>query len=153
MSRSSVTSTDRPAIEELIQDYARYADRRDAARQLGLFTEDAHVAMFLDPRSAEPAQEFHGRAALAPVVDSLNQYEVTTHFTGRSSVEIDGDRATGETYCITYHVYTANDRRMMYIASVRYLDAFVKQDSRWLFAERKLMFDWTETRPAGGERP
>jgi hypothetical protein len=32
------------------------------------------------------------------------------------------------------------------IASIRYLDTFVKQNGVWLFAERKLMVDWTETR-------
>ena len=28
------------------------------------------------------------------------------------------------------------------------LDAFVQQDGTWLFAERRLMVDWTDTRPS-----
>ena len=32
------------------------------------------------------------------------------------------------------------------IASLRYLDAFVKQDGEWLFAERRLYVDWLEER-------
>jgi hypothetical protein len=32
------------------------------------------------------------------------------------------------------------------IASIRYLDEFVKEDGDWFFAERRLMVDWTETR-------
>ena len=36
----------------------------------------------------------------------------------------------------------------MMIASIRYLDEFVKQDGQWLFAERRLMVNWTETRPS-----
>ena len=32
------------------------------------------------------------------------------------------------------------------VASLRYLDAFVKRDGTWLFAERRLFVDWTETR-------
>ena len=36
----------------------------------------------------------------------------------------------------------------MMIASIRYLDQFAKQDGRWLFAERRLMVNWTETRPS-----
>jgi hypothetical protein len=32
------------------------------------------------------------------------------------------------------------------VASLRYLDSFVKQDGGWLFAERQLFVDWTEER-------
>ena len=35
---------------------------------------------------------------------------------------------------------------MLMIASIRYLDEFVKEDGAWFFAERRLMVDWTETR-------
>jgi hypothetical protein len=34
------------------------------------------------------------------------------------------------------------------IASLRYLDTFVKTDNAWLFAERNLILDWSETRPS-----
>lgn len=33
------------------------------------------------------------------------------------------------------------------IAAIRHLDEFVKQGGVWLFAERRLMVDWMETRP------
>jgi hypothetical protein len=32
------------------------------------------------------------------------------------------------------------------IASLRYLDSFVKIEGTWLFEERKLILDWSETR-------
>jgi hypothetical protein len=31
------------------------------------------------------------------------------------------------------------------IAGIRYLDAFTKIDSRWYFAERKLLVDWIDS--------
>jgi hypothetical protein len=34
------------------------------------------------------------------------------------------------------------------VASIRYLDTFARHEGRWLFAERRLMVDWTETRPS-----
>jgi len=34
------------------------------------------------------------------------------------------------------------------IASLRYLDTFAKTDDTWLFAERNLILDWSETRPS-----
>jgi hypothetical protein len=36
------------------------------------------------------------------------------------------------------------------LASIRYIDVFAKVEGRWLFAERKLIFDWTDTRPING---
>ena len=57
-----------------------------------------------------------------------------------------GDRATGESYTIAYHVYTEDGSRKIMIASLRYLDTFAKFDGRWYFAERKLMLDWSEAR-------
>jgi hypothetical protein len=32
------------------------------------------------------------------------------------------------------------------VASIRYLDTFLKGDSTGLYAERKLIVDWTDTR-------
>ena len=39
------------------------------------------------------------------------------------------------------------ERKIM-IASLRYLDTFVKIDDTWLFAERNLILDWSETWPS-----
>ena len=94
----------------------------------------------------EPTQELSGREALTPVFDDLNRYEATTHFNGQSTVALDGDRATGESYCLAHHLFTEDGERKLMVASLRYLDTFVKSDGTWLFAERKLYVDWTETR-------
>jgi hypothetical protein len=68
---------------------------------------------------------------------------------GQSTVSLDGDRATGESYCLAHHLSVGDDgQRTMMIASIRYLDGFVRQGGQWLFAERRLMVNWTETRPS-----
>lgn len=91
----------------------------------------------------------YGREDLAPVFDELNKYEATTHFMGQSTVVLDGERATGETYCIAHHVSASEGKRTLFIASIRYCDVFAKVEGRWLFAERKLIVDWTDTRGMG----
>ena len=49
---------------------------------------------------------------------------------------------------VAHHLSVGKDgQRTIMIASIRYLDEFVKQEGRWLFAERRLMVNWTETRP------
>ena len=119
--------------------YAHCADRRDAKGQMSLFTKDAHFVVFMDAKSEKPSMELNQREDLAPVFDELNKYEVTTHFIGQSTVILYGDRATGETYCIAHHVLASEGKRTLFIASLRYYDAFAKVEGKWHFAERKLM--------------
>ena len=139
-------AADRLAVRELFDAYAHCADRRDAAGQKALFTEDSRFAVYMDGEGPAPTYVLHGREALTSVFDDLNRYEVTTHFNGQSTVTIDGNRATGESYTIAHHVFTEDGDRKIMIASLRYLDTFTKIDGRWYFAERKLILDWSETR-------
>jgi len=138
---------DRLAIRELVDAYAYCADRREAAGQMALFTEDTDFLVYMDSRNPEPTQHLRGRAALAPVFDELNTYEATMHFNGQSTTVLDGDRATGVAYCMAHHVKVDGSARSLMIAAIRYLDTFVKLDGMWFFSQRKLMVDWTETRP------
>jgi ketosteroid isomerase-like protein len=142
-------AADRLAIRELVDAYAHCADRRDAKGQMALFTEDTRFLVFMDPAAAEPTQELHGRGSLAPVFDDLNQYVATMHFNGQSTISLAGDRASGESYCLAHHLSVGQDgQRLLMVASIRYLDEFVKQDGQWLFAERRLMVNWIDTRPS-----
>ena len=147
-----VEAADRLALRELFDGYAHRADRRDAEGQKALFTDDTVFVVHMDGEGSEPTYVLHGREALTPVFDDLNGYEVTTHFNGQSTVKIDGNRATGESYTIAHHVFTEDGDRKIMIASLRYLDAFAKLDGRWFFAERTLILDWSETRSLGTEK-
>ena len=97
---------------------------------------------------SEPTDVLEGREALTPVFEDLNRYEATTHFSGQSTVTIDGDRATGESYTIAHHLFSEDGERKIMVASLRHLDTFAKIDGSWYFAERKLLLDWSETRPS-----
>jgi ketosteroid isomerase-like protein len=139
-------AADRLSIRELIDAYAHCADRRDAEGQMRLFTDDTEFQVFMNSRSPEPSYVLHGRDALAPVFADLNQYQATTHFNGQSTVQLRGDTASGESYCIAHHLTVADDKCTLMLASIRYLDDFVKIADAWRFARRKLMVDWAETR-------
>jgi hypothetical protein len=145
-------AADRVAIRELIDAYAHCADRRDADGQMALFTADTHFVVYMDPRSSEPSMELHSRAELTPVFDDLNRYVATTHFNGQSRVTISGAAATGESYCLAHHVSVEGDARTIMIASIRYEDTFTKLGGTWLFSERRLYVDWTDTRPISSSR-
>jgi thymidylate kinase len=140
---------DQLSIRELVDAYAYCADRRDATGQMALFTEDTEFLVYMDRHDGSPTQHLRGRAALAPVFDELNSYVTTMHFNGQSTVVLDGDHASGVTYCLAHHVKVDGAARSLMVAAIRYLDSFVKRDGAWFFSQRRLMVDWTETRPMG----
>ena len=140
-------AADRLAIRELVEAYAHCADRRDAKGQMALFTEDTHFVVYMNAKNPTPTQELQSREALAPVFDELNKYDATTHFLGQSTIfTLTADRGTGEAYCLAHHVTVNDGKRRLMVASLRYLDTFVKVDGAWLFAERLLYVDWQEER-------
>src|SRR6478752_7719416 len=128
-------AADRLAIRELIEAYAHCADRRDAKGQMALFTTDTHFVVYMNAKDPKPSQELHSREALAPVFADLNKYDATTHFVGQSTITtLTSDRATGEAYCLAHHVTVDGGRKRLMVASLRYLDTFVKEDAAWFFA-------------------
>jgi SnoaL-like domain len=137
---------DRLAIRQLVDAYAHCADRRLAEEQKSLFTEDTQFVVYMNGEGSEPTQVIDGREGLTPVFEDLNRYQSTQHFNGQSTVELDSDRATGESYCIAHHLFTQDGERKLMLAHLRYGDIFVKQEGVWLFAERNLYVDWIETR-------
>ena len=148
VSISPEEAADRLAIRELVEAYAHCADRRDAKGQMSLFTADTHFVVYMNAKDPTPSQELHSREDLAPVFADLNKYDATTHFVGQSTIfTLRGDRATGEAYCLAHHVTVEGGKRRIMIASLRYLDTFVKADGAWFFAERLLYVDWVDERP------
>src|SRR5258706_12535994 len=128
-------AADRLAIRELVEAYAHCADRRDAKGQMSLFTPDTHFVVYMNAKDPTPSQELHLRDALAPIFAELNKYDATTHFVGQSTIfTLTPDRATGEAYCLAHHVRVDGGKRRLMLASLRYLDTFVKADGAWLFA-------------------
>jgi hypothetical protein len=145
---------DRLVLRELFDAYAHCADTRDAEGQMALFTTDTRFAVHMDGPGSDPTYVLEGREALSPVFDDLNRYDVTMHFNGQSTVTVDGDRATGDSYTIAHHVFDEDGARQMMVAWLRYLDGFAKIDDAWYIAEREIIVQWSETRvladPAAG---
>ncbi|MEW2549253.1 nuclear transport factor 2 family protein [Streptomyces sp. NPDC047002] len=145
-------TADRLAIRALVDAWAHCADRRLPLRQSELFVPEGTVAVHPGPpKTTEPVQIIRGRAALAESFGVLETYDHTTHFNGQSTLAFDPadpDLATGESYCLAHHVWTEDGTRTLLVMSIRYLDTFVRQEGRWLFADRRLVVDWTDKRPS-----
>jgi len=135
--------TDRLAIQDLINSYSHDADTRQAHQQAALFTENAVVKSF-NGKDTIPIQTIKGEKALEEAFHVLRQYDVTTHFNGQSIININGDTATGEVYCLAHHIKKSDNSLL--IMSIRYHDTYTKQNGKWLFSERDLYIDWTDKR-------
>ncbi|MEV5177164.1 nuclear transport factor 2 family protein [Streptomyces flaveolus] len=141
--------SDRIAIRELVDAYSHHADRRDPARQAALFTKTAHLTIYSgDPATSSPGLELNGRTELENAFESLNNYTATTHLNGQSTIHVDGDRATGETYCLAHHLSEQEGERILMVMAIRYFDVFVRVDGTWQFDDRSLIIDWVDSRPS-----
>ena len=140
---------DRVEIIDLINNYSRYADRRDPQAQASLFTEDAVIEIYhREPDNNKPDTVLSGRKEFIHGFETLRNYDVTMHFNGQSTIHLNGAHATGETYCLAHHIWVEKGQRMLMVMGIRYYDNFVYQNNRWLFASRKLVFDWVDKRPS-----
>jgi SnoaL-like protein len=141
-------AADRLAIRELIDAYAHFADRRQPEAQAALYADDGRTLVYTDSGASEPAQVLTGRAEHVEGFRTLSQYTATMHFNGQSSINLDGDQATGETYTLAHHLLDTDAGRTLLVMFIRYEDRFVKREGTWRFAERKLLIDWTDSRPS-----
>src|SRR5207245_3438434 len=84
--------------------YAGALDRRDFAAFRQVFADDGTFAAL---SGGVRHHEAHGVDEIVPMIEKgVTEYEGTMHFVGNRTVEVDGDRAAGETYCIAHHFYT-----------------------------------------------
>ena len=72
-----------------------------------LFTVDTVFAVYMDGEGAQLGPTcWRGETVHTPVFADLNRYETTTYFNGQSTVTLDGDRATGQSYTIAHHLFS-----------------------------------------------
>jgi hypothetical protein len=117
------------AIGQLRAKYCTYLDAGEWEALADLFTADG---------------EFHGigsavgRAELIEFYDRVRRESIEAwwHFSTNETVELDGDRATGETYLDQPCVIDG----VAYASAGRYRDEFAREDGRWLFAKRTVTF-------------
>lgn len=140
---------DESEIRRLLAKYSHHADRKEPQGQAAVFTLNGRVRLYQgDPFSTEPIDTIDGRDNLAATFASLTaQYEVTTYLLGQSLISLDGDQASGETYCLAMHVLKDGDDSVLVTMSIRYIDTFTRTDHGWLIADRQHIFDWTDRRP------
>jgi len=132
----------REEIRGVLMDLARGTDRLDADLIRSCYHPDA-----IDDH-AEYRGGPEGFADWALAV--LPHFAATMHFLGNIRVEIDGDTARSETYCVAHHLTRPDDpegERDMCMG-LRYLDRFERRDEGgWRISRRLCVWDWSNTVP------
>ena len=82
-------------IAELLARYCRGIDRLDTELIASVYHEDAY-----DDHGTFKGS---GKEFARQVIGGLSRYERTMHFLGTSLIEVEGNLAHGETYCVAYH--------------------------------------------------
>ena len=132
--------TAREDVGDVILRYARGVDRRDWDLVRSCFADDAAVE---GSRFSGPIDEY--LAMLRPGVEA---FPTTMHFMGNQLAEIDGERASTETYAIAHHFADAEGREERIVMGVRYLDDLERRDGRWVIVHRRAISDWIRESPA-----
>lgn len=131
---------DKLECTELVYRMARAIDRCDADLLSSLFHPDA----------TDDHGLFTGTAAdfVTWVMPLLKTMKQTQHVIGQVLIELDGDRAAGESYFIAHHTVDTPDGEVFTIAAGRYLDRFERRDGVWKMSHRHAVYDWNSAGPS-----
>ena len=87
----------RIALKELVDTFSILADKKDTDAQTFLFTEDAQVYNYDEGKLTTVLK---GREEIGKAFrDYLALFETVYHINGQQTVNIDGDKADGISYC------------------------------------------------------
>jgi hypothetical protein len=129
---------EKDAIRELQARYCFHFDNGEFERWLDLWRDDGAFDLGRLGR-------FAGRDALRAFLKSIPLIDgspLMRHCVMNSIVEVAEDRASAQSYVV---VVRGGERLGISIAG-RYEDRLVKSNGRWLFQERKVLFDLMGTR-------
>jgi hypothetical protein len=127
---------DEREIERVIYRYCRGSDRCDEELLTSVYHDDAiddHGDLFRGP-----ALEF-----IPMVIDLLrSRFRSTMHLVGNIHIELHGDRADVDTYCLAQHV-TAGDDPALRVFGCRYVDKFERRPGvGWRILHRTVVAEW-----------
>ncbi|MGO4569587.1 nuclear transport factor 2 family protein [Rhizobium sp. 2YAF20] len=133
---------DRAALKTFVDTFSILADKKDVATQVLLFTEDATVSSYSGDKAGAT---FNGRKEIGDAFARyLALFETVYHINGQQTVELQGDTATGISYCQVVLIANENGKKIKNTSGVTYNDEYVRQDGRWLISKRTSHFTWRD---------
>ena len=136
------TLLDKQAIQEVLLRYARGVDRMD----LDLVRSCYHPGAIDEHGNfSGPVEEF-----LPWVSARLATMQYAMHFLSNRLIDVQGDVAWSESYCIANRrMSSESGRDDDQVSGLRYLDRFERRNGEWRIAHRKLAWEWNRIDPVG----
>ena len=129
----------REEIHDVVKRLARGTDRLDAEL----------IESCYHPDGFDDHNAFRGSGSDFAhwVLEVLSPFEATMHFIGSPLINVDGDVAQVDTYCVAHHLAHPDEtgQQTDLILGLRYVDRFERRHNRWLIAKRVCAFDWSYT--------
>ncbi|OBB17670.1 hypothetical protein A5761_09960 [Mycolicibacterium setense] len=137
----------RVELRALIDEYALASDSQDIERFGSLFTEDAEFVTTPPGQAEKVTLVGRDQVKLSPGGNSL--FEQTFHGVHNHIVDVQGDHATGITYCTARHLLRnkEDDSLEVILAPIRYHDNYVRTVDGWKISRRELEWTWIERTP------
>jgi hypothetical protein len=133
-------------IGDVLRRYCTGVDRKDYELVRSAYHEDAY-----DDHGAYKGDV---EGLIAWVRDRHSTIEQSMHFLGNSTIDVEGDRAFGETYCVV-HQRRNGDAEVAptrLTIGCRYLDRFERREGEWRLARHVVAYEWWREEPCDGER-
>ena len=144
---------ERRALYDLVLRYAQSVDRKEYAAVGALFLPDGQIEGYHgEVAEKELLYRLDGRDGIVEGLRGLEQFKKTFHVLANHLVELDGDTAAGETYCMAHHIHLQAGELWNRTMAIRYQDRFGREDGRWFFFRRQLVIDWERDGPVAQER-
>ena len=138
---------DRIALKNLVDTFSILADRKEVQQQTLLFTEDAMVESV---SGGQLTSTLKGRKQIGETFSNfLYLFETVYHLNGQQTLTLNGDKATGISYCYVVLIGTENEKKYKTELGVYYQDEYVRVGKKWLIAHRKSTFSWRDKRELG----
>jgi ketosteroid isomerase-like protein len=134
---------DRIAIKAIVDTFSNLADKQEFAALVMLLTEDAEVDFYFGEALAG---SWKGRAAFeAALVRFSGNFEATYHLNGQQVIELQGDIATSQHYCLAMQIAASEGKKQLTTNGVTYNDTYVRRPDGWKIAKRTSRFGWSDT--------
>lgn len=145
---TSLSTTDRVLLTDLVHRYALLVDEDEPAAVASLFAADGVLATATPPHAMDPDTEHVGRDAISRTMSALQGFDATFHAVTGAVLDLgeEPDTATGRVACVAHHLSRRDDRPVDLVWTVRYRDRYVREEDGWRFARRAVHVMSVESR-------